>query len=276
MKVNITHKDKILFPKDGITKGDLIRYYEKVASRMLPLMKERPLMLMRYPDGIKMKGFVQKKVSEYFPSWMKTKGAAQTILCNSKEALRYLANQACITPHIWQSRLPSLKCPNRMVFDLDPPGKDFGFAIEAAKHLKDVLEKDFKLKPFVMTTGSKGLHVVVPIKATQPFEKVRAFAKDVGKIMVDKEPSLYTLNPRKSGRKSKLFIDYLRNGYGQTAVAPYAVRALDGAPIAMPLAWTELTARLSPESFTLKTIHRRLKKTDPWKGMERSSRTLNC
>jgi len=280
MKVEITNKEKVFFPKDQITKGDLIKYYEAVASRMLPLIKDRPISMKRYPDGIKKGGFVQKEVSDYFPSWLKTKGVkkeegvVKMVLCNTKDALRYLVNQACITPHIWQSRVPSLKQPTRVVFDLDPPGKDFKTVIEAAKHLREILEHDFKMKTFVMTTGSKGLHVVVPIKAVHTFEEVRDFAKGVGKIMVDEEPTLYTLNPRKSGRKSKLFIDYLRNGYGQTAVAPYAVRALDGAPVAMPIAWGEVTSRLSPQTFTLKMIKRRLSKADPWKGMERSAREL--
>lgn len=280
MKVEITNEEKILFPRDKITKGDLIQYYERVAPRILPLIKDRPISMKRYPDGIKKKGFVQKQVSDYFPAWMKTKnvkkegGSVKMLLCNTKDALRYLANQACVTPHIWQSRLPSLKYPTRIVFDLDPPGKNFALVVEAAKHLREVLEHDFKMKTFVMTTGSRGLHVVVPIKPIHPFEEVRSFAKEVGKIMIEEEPSLYTLNPQKTGRRSKLFIDYLRNGYGQTAVAPYAVRALDGAPIAMPITWGEVTSRLSPQSFTLKTISRHLAKADPWKGMERSAKKL--
>ena len=241
MKVEITNKDKVLFPKDKITKGDLIKYYSSVALRMLPLIKDRPISMKRYPDGIKKEGFVQKQVSNYFPNWMRTKGVkkeggkVKMLLCNTKEALRYLANQACVTPHIWQSRLPSLKHPTRIVFDLDPPGKNFGLVIDTAKHLREVLKRDFKMKTFVMTTGSKGLHVIVPIKPLHTFEEVRLFAKEVGKIMIKEEPSLYTLNPRKAKRRSKLFIDYLRNGYAQTVVAPYAVRALDGAPIAMPM-----------------------------------------
>lgn len=274
MKVEITNEDKVLFPKDKITKGDLIAYYATVAFRMLPLIKNRPISMKRYPDGIKKQGFVQKQVSDYFPDWIKTKAvkrkekdSIKMLVCNDKDTLRYLANQACITPHIWQSTLGSLKMPNRMVFDLDPPGKNFSSVVEGAKFLREVLEHDFRLKSYVMTTGSKGLHVVVPLKPIHTFEEVRKFAKEVGKILVDEEPAYYTLNPRKSGRRSKLFIDYLRNGYAQTAVAPYAVRALDGAPVAIPLSWNELTARLSPQSFTLKTIKRRLTKADPWKGM---------
>ncbi len=276
--MEFTNEDKILFPKDKITKGDLISYYGTVASRMIPHIKDRPISMKRYPDGIKKGGFVQKQVSDYFPDWIKAKAvkrkdqsSIKMVICNDKKSLLYLANQACITPHIWQSQLPNLKNPTRMVFDLDPPGANFSLVIGVAKHLREVLSHDFKLKSYVMTTGSKGLHVVVPLKPTHTFEEVRAFAKEVGQILVDEEPANCTLNPRKSGRQKKLFIDYLRNGYAQTAVAPYAVRALDGAPVAMPLSWNELTARLSPQSFTLKTIKRRLAKADPWKGMRGQS-----
>ncbi|MCB1109374.1 MAG: non-homologous end-joining DNA ligase [Chlamydiia bacterium] len=281
MKSEITNADKILFPKDKLTKGDLIVYYETVASRMIPLIKERPISMKRYPDGIKKGGFIQKQVSDYFPDWIRTKavkrkekGTIKMLVCNNKDTLRYLVNQACVTPHIWQSTLDALKTPNRMVFDLDPPGKNFSLVIEGAKFLREVLQHDFKLKSYVMTTGSKGLHVIVPLKPQHSFEEVREFAKEVGQVLVEEDPAHYTLNPRKSGRRSKLFIDYLRNGYAQTSVAPYAVRALDGAPVAMPLSWNELTARLSPQTFTLKTIKRRLAKADPWKGMRPQSLKL--
>lgn len=281
MKTKFTNEDKILFPKDKITKGDLIAYYARVSGRMLPLIKGRPISMKRYPDGIKKEGFVQKKVSDYFPDWIKTKSVGRKeqssikmVVCNNKDTLLYLANQACITPHIWQSKIDDLKRPTRMVFDLDPSGKDFARVIEAAKDLQDILEHDYKLKTFVMTTGSKGLHVVVPIKKGPSFEEVRGFARDVGKILVDELPGKYTLNPRKASRRGKLFIDYLRNGYAQTAVAPYAVRALDGAPVATPLSWRELTSRLSPQSHTLKNIGRRLSKADPWAGFERAARKL--
>lgn len=282
MKVELTHQDKILFPRDKITKGDLIAYYAKVSKRMIPLIKDRPISMKRYPNGIKKEGFVQKKVGDYFPSWIKTKAVGRQeqssikmLVCNNKDTLIYLANQGCITPHMWQSKIDDLKKPTRIVFDLDPPGKNFGDVIEAAKDLQDILEHDYKLKAFVMTTGSKGLHVVVPIKKGPTFEEVRAFAKEVGQVLVDELPSQYTLNPRKSSRRGKVFIDYLRSGYAQTAVAPYAVRALDGAPVATPLSWRELTKSLSPQSYTLKNISRRLSKTDPWSGFERAAKKLS-
>lgn len=280
MKVEVTRPEKILFPKDQITKADLIAYYELVSKRMLPLMKDRPVSMKRYPDGIKKEGFVQKKVADYFPSWIKTQSVRRKgqstlkmLICNNRETLKYLANQACITPHIWLSKRDDLNCPNRMIFDLDPPGKNFALVMEAARDLREVLEKELKLKAFVMTTGSKGLHVVVPIKRECSFDEVREFARAVGKRVVEKKPQKYTLNPRKTARKGKLFIDYLRNGYAQTTVAPYAVRALDGAPIATPLIWRELTSKLTAQSYRMKNIKRRLSK-DPWSGIEKSAKCL--
>lgn len=275
MKVEITREDKILFPKDKFTKGDLITYYQAVASRMLPLIKDRPISMKRYPNGIKKEGFIQKKVSDYFPSWIKTKSVARKgqskinmLICNDKSTLTYLANQACITPHIWLSKKEALEKPNRIVFDLDPPGKNFAKVIEAARDLREILEKDLKLKCYVMTTGSKGLHIVIPIKKEYSFEETRAFAKKVGQLLCLEKPSKYTVNPRKSGRRSKVFIDYLRNGYAQTGVAPYALRALDGAPIATPLSWREVTSKLSPQSFHIKNIKRRFSKPCPWRGLD--------
>jgi len=281
MKVEITHVDKLLFPKDKITKADLIKYYELAAKRMLPLIKDRPITMKRYPNGIKKEGFVQKSASDYFPKWIKTvsvgrkgKSAIKMVLCNDKDTLKYLANQACITPHIWLSRKDSPDCPDRMIFDLDPPGKNFALVLEAARDLRELLEKDFKLKAFVMTTGSKGLHVVVPIKREHTFDEVRGCAKAIGSLLVEKKPGKYTLNPRKTARGKKLFIDYMRNGYAQTTVAPYAVRALDGAPIATPITWREVTSSLTAQKYHLKNISKRLTK-DSWSGMQRSSKSLS-
>lgn len=281
MKVEITHPDKVLFPKDKVTKADLVKYYELAAKRMLPLMKDRPISMKRYPNGIKKEGFVQKSVSDYFPKWIKTalvgrkgKSAIKMVLCNDKDTLKYLANQACIAPHIWLSRKDALDCPDRMIFDLDPPGKNFALVLEAARDLREVLEKQCKLKAFVMTTGSKGLHVVVPIKRKHTFDEVRNCAKAIAAILVEKKPGKYTLNPRKTARGRKLFIDYMRNGYAQTSVAPYAVRALDGSPIATPITWREVTSSLTAQKYHLKNIRKRLSK-DPWSGMQRSAKSLS-
>lgn len=280
-KVEITHPDKVLFPKSKITKEDLVSYYEAVAPRMIPLIKDRPVTMQRYPNGITKKGFLQKNISEFFPSWVKSAPVSrqnekgiEMVLCNDIDTLSYIANLGCITPHIWLSKVKKPNYPDRMTFDLDPSGKQFSSVVDAAHELKEVLEGELGLKTYLMTTGSKGLHLVVPIKPVQTFDEVRDFAKHVGEFLVSQWPKKYTISPRKESRRGKLYIDYLRNGYAQMAVAPYAVRALEHAPIATPIHWKELTSRISPQQFTIKNISARLKKRCPWEGMEKSAKSL--
>lgn len=186
-KIEITNPEKVLFPKSQITKKDLIEYYLNIADRMLPLIKDRPITMFRYPNGIAEEHFVQKNASDYFPKWIKTKSIQKEdkshismVICNDKKTLVYLANQACITPHIWLSRKDSLDKPDRLIFDLDPPGKNFDHVVQGAFDLKELLENEFKITPFLMTTGSKGVHVVIPIKRELVYEKVRQFAKKIG------------------------------------------------------------------------------------------------
>lgn len=280
-EVEITHPDKILFPKSKITKGDLVEYYRAIAPLMVPMMKDRPVSMLRYPNGITGEGFFQKNVAEYFPSWIKTKSIARKeqesidmLLCNDAATLVYLANQACITPHIWLSRSDKLRYPDRLIFDLDPPSeKEFAKVMEGAKRLREVLEKDLGLKAFVMTTGSKGLHVVVPLKRDADFDEVRAFARKIGELLAKEEPDKYTIEQRLNKRKNRIFIDYLRNAYAQTGVAPYAVRAIEGAPVAMPVDWSELKAGLHAQKYTIKNSKDRLKK-DPWAKMNASAKSL--
>jgi len=263
-KIEITNPEKVLFPKSKITKKDLIEYYLNIADLMLPLIKDRPVTMFRYPNGIAQEHFVQKNASDYFPKWVKTKSVKREgkssismVVCNDKKTLVYLANQACITPHIWLSRKDSLHKPDRLIFDLDPPKENFEVVVQGAFDLKELFEKEFRITPFVMTTGSKGVHVIVPIKRDLDYTKVRGFAKQIGEILVENNPDDYTINPRKEKRKNKLFIDYMRNAFAQTAVAPYAVRALEKAPVAAPIKWTELKKNLDISKFTIKTIFKR-------------------
>ncbi len=282
MKVVCTHPDKILFPKSKITKKDLFLYYQKIAPAMIPKMKDRPVSMLRYPNGIKGEGFYQKNISDYFPKWIKSasigrkeKKAIRMLLCNDAETLLYLANQACITPHIWLSRYDKLKLPDRMIFDLDPPSeKAFPLVMQAAKDLREILEKKWKLKTFVMTTGSKGLHVVVPIQRDTPFAAVRALAKKIAAALATQNPKEYTIESRIKERKGRIFIDYLRNAYAQTAVAPYAVRAIEGAPVATPIDWKEVKKGLHSQKFTIKNVVKRALGKDPWEGMERAARSV--
>lgn len=266
-EIEITNPDKILFPQDGITKGDIIDYYAKIARWMLPFMQDRPITMLRYPNGIEHEGFYQKDAGSYFPDWIKlqpvkhTSGITEYVVCNNAATLVYLANQAVITPHLWLSTTAKLRNPDRMIFDLDPAtNKQFALIKETAKLLHQIL-KDLGLAAFVMSTGSRGLHVIVPLDASTHYEVVRSFARDVANVLVREDPKNYTINPRKEKRGKKILIDYLRNGFGATAVAPFAIRPKPNAPVATPLAWEELdNAQLTPQLYTINTIFDRLKK----------------
>ncbi len=276
--------EKVLFPDKGITKGDMIDYYIKVADTMLPYLKDRPLAMHRFPDGIKGKDFFQKDVPDYFPEWIETarvkreKGSIDMVLANNAATLAYLANQACIAPHIFLSRAADLRKPDKMIFDLDPPEGRFELAWEAALRLREELEERRGLAAFVMTTGSEGLHVVVPLKADLDFDKVRDYARDLCDSLAKKFPDEMTTEIRKDKRKGRLFLDYLRNSYGQHSIAPYGLRALPGAPVATPLAWEELDGlKKGARSFNLSNLFQRLEnRGDPWKGMGRRAQALGA
>lgn len=282
--IDVERWDKVLFPDDGITKGDLIDYYREIADTMLPFMKDRPLTLQRFPDGIDEDGFYQKEAPEYFPDWIRRvsipveeSGEDQDqVICDDTATLAYLANQACITPHIWLSRADKLHHPDKLIFDLDPPTDDFEPVRKAALDLRTILD-EIELVSYVMTTGSSGLHVVVPLDRSADFDEVRDFARDLADILADRHPDRLTTAQRKKKRGDRLFLDYLRNSYGQNSVTPYAVRALSGAPVATPLDWDELHDKdLTSKSYTMDNIFQRLgQKEDPWHGMMRRARSLS-
>ncbi|PKN03191.1 ATP-dependent DNA ligase, partial [Candidatus Dependentiae bacterium HGW-Dependentiae-1] len=204
-------------------------------------------------------------------------GVVNYVVCNNAATLVYLANQLSLTQHIWLSRIDKLNDPDKLIFDLDPSAKkiDFSLVRTKAKQIKTVLE-ELGLVPFVMTTGSRGLHVVVPLKRTHDFDTVRAFARDVAEYLVRQDPKNLTIEMRKEKRGTKIFIDYLRNAYGQTGVAPYSVRAKEGAPVATPISWPEIDkSSLRSDCYTIKNIFARLETVgDPWQGMHRSARSL--
>ncbi len=258
--IEITNFDKILFPKSKITKGDLINYYAKVAQFMLPYTKDRPISMVRFPSGINKEGFFQKEAGSYFPKWIKTKkikkedGHVNYVIINNAAILVYLANQACISPHIWLSKIDKINYPDRMIFDLDPSGIHFSKVQQAAILLKNKLE-EFNLKPYAMLTGSRGIHVVVPIKRLYKFDYVRTFARDVARSLVNENRTLFTLEARKEKRGRRVYIDILRNAFGQTTIAPYAVRSKEGAPVATPISWKEvLDSKLKPDKYNINNI----------------------
>jgi bifunctional non-homologous end joining protein LigD len=281
IKVEVSHPDRVLFPADGITKGNLVDYYSEVADVMLSHLKGRPLMLQRFPRGIDSQGFVQQDFADSLPDWMgraevaKQGGTLVHPVAERREALVWLANQNCITPHMWQSRRNSLHNPDRLVFDLDPSGSDFGTVRATAHALADVLD-DFGLAPYVQTTGSRGLHVVVPLKPNADFDTARQFARDVAEVVAEDDAAHRTVEIRKDKRGGRVYLDIMRNAYAQTAVAPYAVRARAGAPVATPLEWGELDLRgMRPDRFTIRDVPKRIAEHgDPWATHRRRARSL--
>lgn len=280
--IEITHPDRVLFPRDGYTKHDIADYYAWVAPLMYPRCKNRLIVMQRFPDGIDHEGFYFKDAPDYYPAWItrkkiakETGGYTHYVVDTDPATMVYLANQGCITPHIWLSTADNPNKPDKIIFDLDPSGRSFKKVIRAAQLLRELLE-EHGLKPFVMTTGSRGLHVVVPIKQEYSFDEVRAVAKSIASELVDRYPSIVTISVRKSSRGTKVFVDYLRNAFGQTGVAPYALRVLDGAPIAMPIGWDELDdPSLHPQYYTLSNIKQLTAvRSDPWKSFNRSARSI--
>lgn len=263
-EVKVTHPDKVMYPGDGITKQQVIDYYVKVAPKMIPLIKDRPIVLQRYPEGIKGDSFYQKEAGEYFPDWIKTvtvdliKGGEQhLVLIDSAATLAYLANQAALTLHIWLCKRQRIHNPDRMVFDLDPSDPDFGKVKRAAMIMKEVLEAH-GYEPSLMTTGSRGLHVIVPLKPERDFDTVHQETHGLAEEARAKDPDLLTTEARIAKRNDKVYLDVARNAYGQTQVAPYSLRAKPEAPAATPIGWNELERLKSAREYNLANIGRRL------------------
>lgn len=272
-EVAITRPAKVLFAQDGITKAELIRYYERIAAWMLPYLKDRPLMLQRFPDGIDGPGFMQKAAAPYTPPWIKkvtvrkAGGTVKHIVCNDAATLVYLANQACITLHTWLSRSDDMNCPDQMILDFDPSRSDDITGVTGgALALQEILDR-LEMRAYVKSTGSRGVHVVVPLDGKSDFDTVRAFARQLAGMIVDRDTGRYTLEQHKNKRDGRVLIDVNRNAYAQTAVATYAVRARPGAPVSVPLEWSELRKKsFRPDAYTVRNVFDRLARIDdPWK-----------
>ena len=286
--IELSRPDKVLFPGDGITKADLVEYYRRIGPVMLAYVRDRPVMMQRFPDGIDKEGFIQQQIPEYFPEWIqrvtvpKEQGATTHAVCNDVASLMYLANQACVTLHTWLSRADRIECPDQMIFDLDPPHHDLNPAHDdfpqvrsSALALRDLLD-ELGLVGFVKTTGLFGAHVVVPLDRSATFDEVRAFARDVAAELVKRDPQHRTTEMRKEKRGGRLLVDVMRNAYGQTAVSPYSVRAFAGAPVAMPLAWHDLErVEIGPRTFTIRNVNEYLQMNgDPWSGIGKRAHSI--
>ena len=257
--IHLTHPKKILFPKEGITKLDVILYYHWISEKMLPYLKDRPLTLQRFPSGIDEDGFYQKNVSDYFPSFIKRvevkteEGTNIQCICNNKKSLVYLVNQNTIGFHTWLSKKDRLDQPDRVIFDLDPLDHSFEEIKRAAFRLRDFLHQKRK-KPHLMTTGKNGLHVYYKIRRSRNFEEVKTEVKELAEAFAATYPESLTTNLRKGQREGKIFVDYLRNSYAQTAVCAYSIRPTETAGIAMPIQWELLEAIKSSDEFTFKNF----------------------
>ena len=280
-EIEISRPEKVLFPEEGITKGDLIEYYARIAPRMVPYLRDRPLTLERYPNGINSKRFFQKEISSYFPKWIhtvtvpKAGGSVTHVVCNDTATLVYLANQACITPHIFLTRVDKLEVPDQLVFDLDPQSDDFEVVQATAVAFKQLLD-ELQLPAFLKTTGSRGLHIVIPLQRREKFDSVRSFGRDLAAMIVNQDPRTRTMEQLKANRGNRVFIDTNRNGYAQLVAPAYAVRARRGAPVSVPLDWSELGKKnLRSDSFTIRDVFDRLDKgPDPWREFWRSAVSL--
>jgi bifunctional non-homologous end joining protein LigD len=278
--IHFSNADKVLFPRDGITKADLVDYYEQVADTMVPHLRGRPLMMARYPHGVEENSLCENDVPR-FPDWIHRVEVAREgwtvthVVCDDAASLVFLAGQACITAEVWLSRTDRIDNPDRLVFDLDPSGDDFSPVRAAAQMLAGALE-GLGLPSYVQLTGSRGLHVVVPLDRRADFDTVRGFARDVASLLATHDQERLTTEQRQDKRGGSVLIDIRRNAYAQTAVAPYAVRALPGAPIATPLDWDELEDHeLGSQHFSMRTVLERLEsRDDPWGDIGRHAHSL--
>lgn len=261
----ITHPEKVLFPDDGITKGELASYYEAIAPVMLPHICGRPVTLERYHRGIGEKGFFQKDVSKGFPDWLdrvevpKKGGTVHHPLACDRRSLVWLANQNSITPHVWTSRVPNLYQPDICVFDLDPPSDDRPDVLRAAAlAVRDVLG-DLGITSWLKTSGSKGFHVVLPVDGSEGFGEVSRFAHRVGTILTNRHPDRFTQEFAKADRGGRIYLDTGRNAYSATFAAAYSVRAKAGAPVSAPCTWEELErGEVGPRTFHLRSMSERV------------------
>ncbi|HEX8976774.1 MAG TPA: non-homologous end-joining DNA ligase [Solirubrobacteraceae bacterium] len=280
--VAISHPGKALFSNPELTKLELARYYERVAPVMLPHLRGRPLALQAFPAGIEAKGFFLKSVPRHFPSWIETvevpkrSGTLTQVLASEPATLVYLASQNVITPHVWLSRADQPRHPDRLVLDFDPsPGARFTDVRAAAREAGERL-RDAGLVTYAMLTGSRGVHVVCPLRRGPDFTAVHRFTRSVAESLVAENPRRLTLEWHRADRGARIYVDVNRNAYAQHVVAPYGVRARPRAPVAMPIGWEELAnPRLKPDRYTPRSAAARVREQgDAWQGISRHARRL--
>ncbi|UKY48741.1 non-homologous end-joining DNA ligase [Streptomyces inhibens] len=280
--VEIHRPEKVLFPDEGLTRADVVDYYGRMAASMVPQLRGRPLMLERLPEGLGGPHFLQKQIPDHYPDWVrraevaKEGGTVTHPVCDDKATLLFLADQACLTLHRWLSRAGRPGRPDRLVFDLDPPGSDFRAVREAVQQLVGLLD-ELELPAVLMTTGSRGLHVTVPLDGRSDFDTVRGFAQEVAAVLAERHPDRLTTAVRRKSRGDRLYLDVQRNAYAQTAVAPWSLRPKPGAPVAAPISRQQLDdPELTAQRWSLRDIAavEEQARSKPWSGVPTRGRSL--
>ena len=276
----LTNPSKPFWPAEGITKLDLAKFYARIASQILPWLKNRPVTMERCPDGIRGKCFYQKQAPDNLPDGVPTmsipaptaKRDIDYIIGGSRKTLLAMVNLGCIAMHVMNSRTDHLDRPDWLAFDLDP-SDGFASAARAALLLREQLE-DHGLESFAKTSGGRGLHVFVPLRRGATQEQVRAYSMSIARELAARQPKLVTVEARKAKRRAPVYLDVMRNAPGQTIVPPFSVRWQPHAPVSMPLSWDEVSPRLNPQVFNIRTAEHRIAKKSPWSTFFRCRQTL--
>ena len=282
--LHLTNQKKIYFPDDGLTKGDIVNYYNEISDIILPYLKNRPQSLNRFPNGINGPSFFQKDFDvDKIPSWLKTtkvKSDSKSdyidyLLCNDRATLLYMANLGCIELNPWNSTIKNPENPDWMVIDLDPEKVDFKKVAETAAEIRKILES-LEVESYCKTSGSRGLHIYIPLAAKYDYESVKIFARFIATTIHHQIPEITSIERTVSKRQNKIYLDYLQNNRSQTLAAPYSVRPKPGATVSTPLEWSEVNGNLSPGQFTIKTILKRIdRKGDLWQPVLGKGVNLN-
>jgi bifunctional non-homologous end joining protein LigD len=265
--LKLTNLDKVYWPKEKYTKGDLIEYYRKIAPYILPYLKDRPESLNRHPSGITGKNFFQKDVKDMPPVWVRTKkifsesnnANINYMVCQDEATLVYMANLGCIEINPWNSRLTSLEKPDYLVIDLDPEKISFEKVVIVAQYVHKLLDK-IGIPNYCKTSGATGLHIYVPLAAKYSYDHAKEFAQLIAMIINRQLPDITSIERMPAKRQRRVYLDFLQNRKGQTLAAAYSVRPKSGATVSTPLEWSEVRPGLDPAKFTIKTIFSRLSK----------------
>ncbi len=266
-EVQFSNLDKIFWPDEKYTKGDLIEYYRAISPWLLPYLKDRPVVLTRFPDGITGKSFFQKDAPGFIPEWLRTERMwsedtqreIDYFVCDNLESLLYLANMGTIPLHVWGSRAATLEQPDWCILDLDPKDAPFAHVVKVARVVKDLCD-EIDLPAFIKTSGSTGLHVMLPLARLVTYEQARQLGGLLARVVANELPDIATVTRQVGKRGGRVYLDYVQNGHGRLLVAPFSIRPLPGAPVSMPLEWREVTPKLDIRKFTIKNAPARMKK----------------